>query len=215
VLSLGWIAWEASSRAGAWLGRFGPARPLARVLPFLLVIVLTVAAVPQVTAGIDLVLRHKEDARTQGYYPADPIYLWFRDEISSPVVVLAQDVPSARIPAYSSEANVLSRRGDLVLQVLPQLEKRVPGQIEAPQGALDIQEFFNGADLQRRVEILRHHQVDYVMVEASSQLNGTLDELPGFDSLKEPSKRYNVYAVHLRTIDRMSNISDEDRLQPQ
>ena len=102
-----------------------------------------------------------------------------------------------------------------MLHVLPQLEKRLPGQIEAPQGALDIQEFFNGADLQRRVEILRRHQVDYVMVGASSQLNRTLDELPGFDSLKEPSKRYNLYAVHLRTIDRMSNTSEEDRLPPQ
>lgn len=181
----------------------------------MLVIVLTVAAVPRVTAGIDLVQRHKEAARAQGFYPADPIYPWFRDEISSPVVVLAKDVPSASIPAYSSETNVVSRRGSLVLHVLPQLEKRLPGHIEAPQGALDIQEFFNGADLQRRVEILRRHQVDYVMVGASSQLNGTLDELPGFDSLKEPSKRYNLYAVHLRTIDRMSNTSEEDRLPPQ
>ena len=214
VLSLGWIAWEASSRAGAWLGRIGPARPLAWVLPLLLVIVLTVAAVPRVTAGIDLVQRHKEAARAQGFYPADPIYPWFHDELNSPAVVLASDLQSIRIPAYSSEANVVSRRGSLVLHVLPQLEKQAPGQIEAPQGALDIQEFFNGADLQRRVEILRRHQVDYVMVGASSQLNGTLDELPGFDSLKEPSKRYNLYAVHLRTIDRISNTSEEIRLPP-
>ena len=48
---------------------------------------------------------------------------------------------------------MISRRGSLVLHVLPQLEKRLPGQIEAPQGALDIQEFFYGADLQRRVEV--------------------------------------------------------------
>jgi hypothetical protein len=41
------------------------------------------------------------------------------EEITSPAVVLAKDLPSVRIRAYSTEANVVSRRGSLVLQVLP------------------------------------------------------------------------------------------------
>jgi hypothetical protein len=74
--------------------------------------------------------------------------------------VLAKDLPSVRIPAYSSEANVVSRRGSLVLQVLPLLEQRAPGRIEVPQGSLDVREFFRSTTLQRRVEILSRNEVD-------------------------------------------------------
>src|SRR5215218_6600041 len=47
LLTLGWLLWEATSRAAAWLGELRPTRYLARVLPLLLVVVLTVAAVPR------------------------------------------------------------------------------------------------------------------------------------------------------------------------
>jgi hypothetical protein len=203
VLALGWLGWEATSRAGVWLGRLRPARPLARALPLLLVVVLTVAAVPQATAGIDLVRGHAEDARSSGLYPADPIYPWFHDELTSPAVVLASDLQSVRIPAYSSEANVVSRRGSLVLQVLPQLEKRAPGRVEVPQGSLDVREFFRGTTLDRAVEILRRDNVDYVMVESGSQLAREIDLLPGFEPVSEPSERYDIYAVDLRTLGRL------------
>jgi hypothetical protein len=111
-------------------------------------------------AGIELVRGHGEDARSAGLYPADPIYPWFGEEITSPPVVLAKDLPSVRIPAYTSEAIVVSRRGSLVLQVLPLLEQRAPGRIEVPQGSLDVREFFRSTTLQRRVEILSRNEVD-------------------------------------------------------
>jgi hypothetical protein len=208
VLTLGWIAWEASSRAGAFLGRVSPTRTLARALPLLLVVALTVAAVPRATAGIELVRAHGEDARSAGLYPADPIFPWFGEEITSPAVVLAKDLPSVRIPAYSSEANVVSRRGSLVLQVLPLLEQRAPGRIEVPQGSLDVREFFRDTTLQKRVEILRRNEVDYVMVERDSRLARVLESLPGFERAKEPSERYDVYGVDLRTLGRLIDSRD-------
>ena len=63
-----------------------------------------------------------------------------------------------------------------------------------------MKEFFDGINLERRVEILRRHEVDYVMVRSNSRLGRTMDELPGFDPLQEPSKRYNLYAVDLRRL---------------
>jgi hypothetical protein len=144
LLALGWLTWEATDRAGTWLGKLRPARPLARALPLLVVVALTVAAVPLATSGVELIRDHEEAARSGGLYPADPIYPWLRAEVTSPAVVLATDLQSARIPAYSSEANVVSRRGSLVLRVLPQLEERVSGRIEVPRGSLDVQEFFRG-----------------------------------------------------------------------
>jgi hypothetical protein len=200
LLTLGWLACEASDRAGAWLVRFPPLRPLTRALPFLVVVALTVAAVPRAMDGIELVQSHAEEAASAGLYPSDPIFGWLGEEITSPTVVLAKDIPSARIPAYSSEANVVSRRGSLVLQVLPLLEERAPGRIEVPQGSLDVRRFFRGTTLVRGVEILRRNEVDYVLVEADSRLAQTLERVPGFERTEEPSERYDVYGVDIQTL---------------
>jgi hypothetical protein len=213
LLTLGWLMWEATSHAAAWLSRLRPTRPLARTAPLLLVVALTVAAVPWTMGGIELVQRHKEAARSWGLEPADPIYPWFRDEVRSPVVVLATDLQSARIPAYSSEANVVSRRGSLVLRVLPRLEQRAPGRIEVPQGSLDVQEFFDGTTLKRKVDILRRHDVDYVMVRSDSRLDRAIDGLPGFDPLEEPSERYELYDVDLGKLGRLLDTADKARLR--
>jgi len=213
LLTLGWLLWEATSRVSAWLGEFGPTRFLAPALPLLLVVALTVAAVPRTMEGIELVQRYKEVARATGVYPPDPIYPWFRDEVASPLVVLAPDLQGARIPAYSSEANVVSRRGSLVLRVLHQLEQRAPGQIEVPQGSLDVQEFFSGTDLGTGVEILHRHEVDYVMVRSDSQLARTIDELPGFEPVREPSERYDLYNVDLQRLDRLLDTPGEAQLR--
>jgi hypothetical protein len=204
LLTLGWLAWEATSRAGAWLDGLRATRGFARALPLLLVVVLTVAAVPRATAGIDLVERHRETARSWGLYPADPIYPWFRDEMTSPRVVLAKDLQGVRIPAYSSGANVVSRRGSLVLQVLPLLEQRAPGRIEVPQGSLDVREFFSRSTRERRVEILLRHKVDYVMVRSNSRLGSMIDELPGVKPASEPSERYDLYGVNLHKLERIA-----------
>jgi Family of unknown function (DUF6077) len=208
LLTLGWLAWEATGRVGAWLGVLQPARPLARALPLLVVVALAVAAVPLTASGVELIRVHKEAARSSGLYPADPIYPWFRDEVTSPAVVLAKDIPGARIPAYSSEANVVSRRGSLILQVLPLLEQRASGRIEVPQGALDVQEFFRGTNLKRGVEILRRHEVDYVMVESGSRLARAMDSLPGFERASEPSERYDVYDVDLQVLSQLVESRD-------
>ncbi|CAA9470596.1 MAG: Lead, cadmium, zinc and mercury transporting ATPase; Copper-translocating P-type ATPase [uncultured Rubrobacteraceae bacterium] len=200
VLTLGWLVWTAIGYVTSWLQGLGPARYLAGVLPALLVVVLTVAVVPQARRGMESIQAHREASRTSGFYPSDPIFPWFRDEMRSPVVVLAPDIQSARIPAYSSEANVVSRRGGLVLRVLPELEKRAPGRIEVPQGSLDVQEFFSGTTLQERVEILRRNNVDYVMVANDSQLTGVLARLSGFTPVGTPSERYALYAVDLQKL---------------
>jgi hypothetical protein len=213
LLTLGWLGWEATSRAAAWLGGLRRTRLLGRALPLLMVVALTVAAVPWAKGGIEIVQSHKEAARSDGLYPADPIFLWFRDEGASPVVVLADHLQSAFIPAYSSEANVISRRGNLVLQVLPELEQRAPGQIEVPRGALDLQEFFDGTDLETGVEILRRHEVDYVMIRSDSQLDKAMDELAGFEPLREPSERYDVYDVDLRTLGQLLDTTDNARIR--
>jgi hypothetical protein len=164
------------------------------------VVALSAAALPWVSDGIKPILKYRESAREAGFYPVDPIYPWFRDEISSPKVVLASDLLGARIPAYSAHTDVVSRRGGLVLNVLPKLEERVPGGIEVPRGIVDVREFFNGTTLGRGAEILRRHDVDLVMVEAGSSLDAALGRWPGFEPRAEPSGRYDLYAVDLQKV---------------
>jgi uncharacterized membrane protein len=82
-----------------------------------------------------------------------------------------------------------------------------------PQGSLDVQEFFSGTDLGTGVEILHRHEVDYVMVRSGSQLNKTIDELPGFEPVSEPSERYDVYSVDLQRLDRLLDTPGEARLR--
>ena len=208
ILTLGWLLYEATSRAGSWLGRLLPpalgrttGRVLPWVLPLLLVIALTVAATPRALEGAELVHRHAESARSSGLYPPDPIYPWLQREIKSPTVVLAAELQSVRIPAYAPEANVVSRRGVLVLQVYNALNRRAPGRIEVPRGALAVREFFLGTNLERGVEILRRNKVDLVMVESDSRLRRALDRLPGFTPREEPSDRYVVYDVNLEKLE--------------
>jgi hypothetical protein len=90
----------------------------------------------------------------------------------------------------------------LVLRVLPELKKRAPGQIEVPQGSLDVREFFNGTTRQRGIDILRRNDVDYVMVAKDSQLTDSLERLSGFTPVETPSERYDLYAVDLREVSR-------------
>ncbi|CAA9389745.1 MAG: hypothetical protein AVDCRST_MAG22-508 [uncultured Rubrobacteraceae bacterium] len=194
LLAFGWLAWTALGWAA---DRVNLLRP---VLPTLVVAVLAAVAVPWVSDGMKPIMDHKESSRKAGFYPVDPLYPWFRDEVTSSKVVLASDLLGARIPAYSSEANVVSRRGGLVLRARPRLEERVPGQIEAPQGAVDVQKFFSGTTFRKGAEILRRHDVDLVMVTAGSSLEAALRRLPGFEPVEEPSDRYNLYSVDLRKL---------------
>jgi hypothetical protein len=195
VLTLGWLLWTGIGYATGWMQRSLPGRLVAGALPVLLVVALTVVAWPHARQGMESIGKHREASRKAGYYPSDPIFPWFRDEIHAPVVVLAPDLQSARIPAYSADANVVSRRGSLVLRVLPELEKRVPGKIEVPQGSLDVKHFFYDSTLEGRMEILRRNKVDYVMLPKESALADPLERLPGLTPVHTPSGRYLLLAV--------------------
>jgi len=109
--------------------------------------------------------------------------------------LLAPDLQSARIHAYSAEADVVSRRGSLVLKVLPELKKRVPGRIEVPQGSLDVRNFFYDSTLEKWMEIPRRNEVDYVMIPEGSPLVAPLQRLPGLTTVDTPSDRYVLLAV--------------------
>ncbi len=200
LLAFGWLLWETGRWVTAHSSGVRLPSVLSRALPSLVVVVLAVLAAPWVSDGLEPIREHRESSRAAGFYPVDPIYPWFRDEIESPTVVLASDLLGARIPAYSSEANVVSRRGGLVLNVLPRLQERAPGRIEIPQGAVDVREFFAGTSIRTGVEILRRHEVDYVMVTANSHLDAALDSLSGFKPVEEPSERYVLYRVNLQKI---------------
>ena len=195
VLTLGWLIWTGIGYATDWLQRFLPIRLVAGALPLLLAVALTIAALPQARVGVESIGKHREASREAGYYPSDLIFPWFRDEVHSPVVVLAPDLQSARIPAYSADANVVSRRGSLVLRVLPELKERVTGRIEVPQGSLDVKHFFYDATLEKRREILRRNKVDFVMFPEDSALIDSLKEQPGFTPVDTPSQRYVLFAV--------------------
>jgi len=195
VLALGWLLWTGIGYATSWLQRFLPARLVASSLPLLLVAVLRVAALPLALRGMESISAHRESSREAGYYPSDPIFPWFRDEIRSPQVVIAPDLPGARIPAYSAETNVVSRRGSLVLRVLPDLKERVSGRIQVPQGSLDVKDFFNDSTLEKRMDILRRNEVDYVMIPEDASLVDSLERLPGLTPVDTPSERYVLLAV--------------------
>jgi len=195
VLALGWLLWTGIGYAKPWLQRFLPARLVASSLPLLLVAILTVATLPLALHGMESISAHRESSREAGYYPSDPIFPWFRDEIRSPQVVIAPDLPGARIPAYSAETNVVSRRGSLVLRVLPELKERVSGRIQVPQGSLDVKDFFNDSTLEKRMDILRRNEVDYVMIPEDASLVDSLERLPGLTPVDTPSERYVLLAV--------------------
>ena len=77
------------------------------------------------------------------------------------------------------------------------MEKRVPGQIEVPQGSLDVRDFYRRIKVERRVEILRSNQVDYVMVNKDSPFVGWLERSPAFEPVDTPSEGYDLFTVDL------------------
>jgi hypothetical protein len=86
-----------------------------------------------------------------------------QENIKEPSVVLAPNPESTCIPAYSAQANVVSLKGENILQHLDALKQRAPGQIEVPKGALDVRSFFSRSPLEEKLGILRRHEIDYVM----------------------------------------------------
>jgi hypothetical protein len=202
LLTVGWIAWEVSRRTEAYLGGFGIVGRVARFVPLVLLVVLMAAATPATVAGTKDMYRTDEEAAQVKRSCFNPIFSWMGTNITEPSVVLAPDLENTCIPAYSASANVVSLRGGLILDVLPDLEERTDGRVRAPRGALDVQAFFSRPTSGEVNRILRRHEADYVMVPMGKQrLNERLGGLPGFTAAYNPREGYRLYVVDHRRLD--------------
>jgi hypothetical protein len=194
LLIIGWMAWETTRYAQDRFGD-GPASRALRYLPLFLVVALSVAATPAAVAGAKEIYESHRVGPDRVGLGFDPIFPWLRDNIDEPAVIMAPDAENTFIPAWSDDLNVVSRRGKLVLEVLPALEERAGKEIRVPQGSLDVRDFYGGVTLERGIEILRRHEVDYVMVMAGSALDEDLRRLRGFTPVETPGERYALYSV--------------------
>jgi hypothetical protein len=201
LLTVGWIAWEATRRAGLALGKLGGVgRGAARLLPLALVVAMAVVVAPTAVAGVEAVHRTEKEIAKHPVFVFDPIFSWMRDNIEEPSVVLAPDAENTCIPAYSASVNVVSLRGEAVLDRRAALERRAPGRIEVPRRALDVRKFFRYSTPEEKAEILRRYEVDYVMLRADSPLREYLDGRPGFVVVETPGDWYRLYAVDLQRL---------------
>ena len=197
-LTLGWMLW-----AGVrWIS--GNLRLPARVVPPVVLVAICCLAAAIGPSGV------VEVARTYGYNNPDasvtdnrldPTFRWMERNITEPSVVLAPDVENIAIPAYSSDANVVSFRGAPVMDNLEDLE-RVSGQeIEVPRGSLDMRAFYSTATPEQRREILRRYEIDYVVLPLGNPLLSELEAMPGLDRIGTSSEKYALFAVDRGSID--------------
>jgi uncharacterized protein DUF6077 len=209
VLTLGWAAYGATRLAERGLIGLGAPRGATRLLPLLLVAGLMAAAWPTAAEGARDLYRTGDEAGPVGRSCVDEIFPWLGRAMDGPSVVLAPDLENTCIPAYSADANVVSLRGGSILGVLPELEERTGGRVEVPQGVSDVRTFFNGPTDEEMVEVLRRHDVDYVMVPTTSRfdkferskLYGRLRSMPPFIEANTPGGRYALFAVDKRRLD--------------
>jgi hypothetical protein len=209
LLTLGWMVWEATRLTEAYLRGLGMVRRVGGYVPLMVVVVLMAAATPPAVAGAEAVYRTDQETAKHPVYVFDPIFYWMRANIEEPSVVLAPDAENTCIPAYSASANVVSLRGAAVLDRLAALERRAPGRIEVPQRALDVRAFFRDSTPEEKAEILRRHEVDYVMLRAHSPLREYLDGRPGFAVVETPGDWYSLYAVDLQRLGERSGDSND------
>jgi hypothetical protein len=203
LLTVGWMAWEATRRVEAFVGRLGVGRGVARFVPLVVVVAMMTVVAPSAMAGAESVYRPDEEATQVKRSCFDPIFYWMRDNIREPSVVLAPDLENTCIPAYSAQANVVSLRGGLILDVLPELEGRTDDRISVPQGALDVQAFFSRPTFEEVSRILRRYEVDYVVVPTKkSRLNSRLERLPGVVATASPRQAYALYVVDGSKLDK-------------
>ncbi len=193
LLTVGWMVWE-----GMVFLRRGPDDNLARFLPVALVTLLMVAAAPTAVVGAQEIYHSNRVPPKDEALGFDTIFGWMRDNIHKTSIVLAPDAENTVIPAYSAQANVVSRRGELVLSVLPALERRAPGKIDVPQGSLDVRTFYASPEVgEKKIELMRKYKADYVMTLAGSPLDEHLKRVKGITTVNTPGERYALYAVDL------------------
>src|SRR5687768_15731025 len=212
LITTGWMIWEALSYAEARLRGFGIGRGVTRVLPLVLVALLTAAAAPpSVEKAVEL-YRKFDVARTTNYDP-DPIYPWIRDSIEDPSVLLARDSANNVVPAYSDSLNVVSQRGEGMIRDREELEKLAGSRINIPQRYLGVHSFFFGPTLDREAYgILRRYRADYLMVYADSLLDQRLKTLPGFSPVEDaPREKYSLYNVDLEKLGKPARGSNRPR----
>lgn len=196
LIAAGWMIWEVIGYAEARLKRLGIGRNLIKVFPLALVVLLTTAAVPSSVEKAVGLYRKFDVARTSNYDP-DPIYPWIGDNIEQPGVLFARDSANNAIPAYSTTLNVVSQRGEGMINDREELEKLAGSKINISQRYLDVHSFFFGPTLDKEAyDILRRYDADYLMVYAGSPLDERLRTLPGFAPVRDaPRVKYSLYEV--------------------
>ncbi|HEX6710952.1 MAG TPA: DUF6077 domain-containing protein [Rubrobacter sp.] len=212
LLTAGWMAWEALGYAEARLRGIGIGRSVTRVLPLVLVVLLTAAAAPPSVEKAVGLYRKFDVARTSNYDP-DPIYPWIRDNLKEPGVLLARDSANNVIPAYSTSLDVVSQRGEGMIRDRNELEKLAGSRINIPRRYLDVHRFFFGPTLDEEAyDILHRYHVDYLMVYAGSPLDERLKTLPGFSPVHDaPREKYSLYTVDLKKLGEPSRGSARPR----
>lgn len=197
LLTAGWMAWTALRYVEGrpdGLPRIGLAVAL-----FGLLLVAT-AVPPSVARAADLYARY-EVARTAEYDP-DPIFPWIGDNMKKPVVLFARDSVNNVVPAYATDVDVVSQRGEGMIRDKKALEARANSEIRIPQRYLDVHDFFFGPPLGgRSYEILRRYKPDYLMVRADEPLDEKLRSLAAFTPVDAPGEEHNLYAVDLGALD--------------
>src|SRR5215211_7271187 len=212
LITTGWMVWEVLGYAGMRLRGFGIRRSVTRLLPLVLVALLTAAAAPPSVEKAVGLYRKFDVARTSNYEP-DPIYPWIRENINDPGVLLARDSANNALPAYSASLNVVSQRGEGMIRDRKELEELAGSHIDIPQRYLDVHSFFFGPTLDAEAyAILRRYDVDYLMVYAGRQLDERLKTMPGFSPVREaPRDKYSLYDVDLENLGKPASGSDRPR----
>ena len=213
LLTLGWLAWEVSSRAAVRLEGLRLGRPPAIALPLLLVVALAAAAVPgrkpaprwwnaarksrtrvpPRRSALSLVPRRDNLAqRRAGVGPPQPPHplLLLLGERGEP-----QGKPGPAGPPQAGEAGGWQDRGSARVARRTGVLQR-----DQPRAA---------------AEILRRNNVDFVMVRSDSELTKAMADLPGFVPVREPSERFDLYRVDLPTLERQLETTGNARLPPQ
>ncbi len=199
LATLGWVIWEAARATGAFLRNHGTPVLVVGLVPVVAVVALMLATAPFTVSGVRGMYAADEAAEAENPRTA-PIFPWMRDNITGESVILAPEEVNVTIASWSASANVVNYRGNLILDVLPALERYSDGQINVPQSARDVRAFYTTSTVQEGMEILRRHEVDYIMVYKNSGLEQQVESLPGFTLVRTPGEVFSLYAVNRESL---------------